>query len=268
MDRLGFLLSVGLMFLGAAEADATSEVPCTPIAQSAGLCGIGGGVVGDGVDLWVDATAPGDDSREVADDDPAEPSAQAESAADADGCQPWSPLDPCDLVVLPASESPEPAVTLRDIASFRPAMPADVMEPDGWAVVGLPANFVSGASVRVVGGSLLGRPAEVRFTPVGYAWASSDGGRVASASPGATWAALGVREFSATGTSLVFAERGTYEVQSIVTFRAEYRFNGSVWRPIAGALDLSSPTRSVLVGEFDTVLVSGDCVVRPDGPGC
>lgn len=283
MARRRFLLSlrpvvwaiaVGVAVLidtGVAEADETAPPEDSLFAGVIDSEPDEYGDVRDIVHLIGEYTAPGSSGKPngpILVDDPAERSAHADPAAGGDGCQPWSPLDPCDLVVLPASESPEPAVTLRDIASFRPAMPADVMEPDGWAVVGLPANFVSGASVRVVGGSLLGRPAEVRFTPVGYAWASSDGGRVASASPGATWAALGVREFSATGTSLVFADRGTYEVQSIVTFRAEYRFNGSVWRPIAGALDLSSPTRSVLVGEFDTVLVSGDCVVRPDGPGC
>ncbi|MRG59969.1 hypothetical protein GE115_08820 [Agromyces sp. CFH 90414] len=159
-------------------------------------------------------------------------------------------------------------MTLRDIASFRPAIPADVMEPDGWAVVGLPANFVSGATAQTLAGSLLGRPAEVRFTPVGYAWASSDGGSVASGSPGATWAQLGAREFSATDTSLVFDERGTFQVQPTVTFTAEYRFNGSVWRTIDGTLDVPAPVRSVLVGEFDTVLVAGDCNERPTGPGC
>ncbi|MFF2371667.1 hypothetical protein [Agromyces sp. NPDC058110] len=158
---------------------------------------------------------------------------------------------------------------MRDIASFRPAIEGDVMEPDGWAVVGLPANFVSSVSgTQLVAGSLLGRPAEVRFTPVGYAWASSDGGLVTSAGPGATWTELGLREFTATDTSLVFAERGTFEVQPTVTFEAEYRFDGSVWRSIAGTLDVPIQPRTVVVGAVDTVLVVGDCGARPDGPGC
>ncbi|WP_127794474.1 hypothetical protein [Agromyces sp. LHK192] len=159
-------------------------------------------------------------------------------------------------------------MTLRDIASFQPVLPADEMEPDGWGVIGLPVNFVSGASEQTLAGTLLGRPAEVRFTPVAYSWAANNGASVASGSPGATWTQLGQREFTATDTSLVFTERGTYDVRPTVTFTAEYRFDGSVWRTISGTLDLRSPVRTVLVGEVDTVLVAGDCNARPDGPGC
>ncbi|WP_395245583.1 hypothetical protein ACGGZK_07145 [Agromyces sp. MMS24-K17] len=142
------------------------------------------------------------------------------------------------------------------------------MEPDGWAVVGLPANFVSGASVQVVSGTLLGRPADVRFTPVGYGWAYGDGQAGASASRGATWAELGQREFTDTPTSHRFAASGRYDVTTTVTYSAEYRWAGSGWRPIAGTLDLPGATTSVLVGELDTVLVAGDCTANPSGPGC
>ncbi|WP_350348931.1 hypothetical protein ABIQ69_03040 [Agromyces sp. G08B096] len=186
-----------------------------------------------------------------------------------ENCSPTDPRDACRVdPTVPAPPPGEPTVTLRDIASFRPTIPLDTMEPDGWAVVGLPANFVSEASVQVVSGSLLGRPAEVRFTPVGYSWSSSGASGVASESPGATWAELGLEEFSPTPTSLVFVERGRYDVQPTVTYVAEYRFNGSVWRAIAGTLDLPAPVRSVLVGEIDSVLVAGDCQARPTGPGC
>ena len=51
-------------------------------------------------------------------------------------------------------------------------------------------------------------------------------------------------------------------------YAAEYRFDGSVWRWIDGTLAVDAPPQSVLVGEFDTVLVTGDCNARPDGPGC
>ena len=113
----------------------------------------------------------------------------------------------------PATPAPgTPAVTLRDIASFRPAQPSDVMEPNGWAIEGLPANFVANASPEVVAGTLLGQPADVRFTPVGYRWVHSDGAIVASASPGATWSALGVAEFTPTDTSHAYAESGEYTV--------------------------------------------------------
>ncbi|MGW9167391.1 hypothetical protein [Agromyces sp. NPDC055658] len=159
-------------------------------------------------------------------------------------------------------------VTLRDIASFRPTPPVSVMEPNGWAVVGVPANFVAEASSEVVSGILLGRTAEVRFTPVGYRWSHRDGAVVESASPGASWTDLGVAEFTPTGTSHVYAERGEYTVTLEVVLSAEYRFGGSGWQSIAGVLAVAGDPVPVLVGEVDTVLTNGDCRANPSGPGC
>lgn len=159
-------------------------------------------------------------------------------------------------------------VTLRDIASFRPAAPGNGMEPAGWAIEGLPANFVAAASVEVVSGTLLGQPADVRFTPVGYRWAHSDGAVVEASTPGAPWAALGQREFSETATSHVYATSGVYTVHLAVGLRAEYRFAGSPWRAISGTLTVAGEPQRVLVGEVDTVLTRGDCNENPAGPGC
>ncbi|WP_353826533.1 hypothetical protein [Agromyces sp. SYSU T0242] len=159
-------------------------------------------------------------------------------------------------------------MTLRDIASFQPAVPVGTMEPSGWAVVSLPANFVGAASVETRSGTLLGRPAEVRFHPIAHRWTHSDGAVVESADPGATWAELGAAEFSPTSTSHAYASPGSYSVQPTVVYAAEYRFDGSNWRWIDGFLTLAAPTISVLVGEFDTVLVTGDCRAVPTGPGC
>ncbi|WP_157427565.1 hypothetical protein [Agromyces salentinus] len=159
-------------------------------------------------------------------------------------------------------------VTLRDIASFRPAVPDNGMEPDGWAVVGLPANFVAAASAHVISGTLLGRPADVRFTPVGYRWTHSDGGIVDSATPGASWSDLGQSEFSATSTSHVYEMSGEHTVRLDVELSAEYRFAGSGWLPIDGTLSVAGEDQRVLVGDFDTVLTNGDCESNPSGPGC
>jgi hypothetical protein len=174
-------------------------------------------------------------------------------------------------VFPPAAPPADPAsapVTLRDIASFRPATPGNGMEPGGWAIVRLPANFVAAASVEVVPGTLLGQPADVRFTPVGYRWTHSDGAIVESGTPGATWAALSQREFTQTPTSHVYATAGEYTVELAVVLRAEYRFAGSAWRSIAGTLTVAGAPQRVLVGEFDTVLTPGDCNADPSGPGC
>lgn len=171
----------------------------------------------------------------------------------------------------PATPAPGAAptvVTLRDIAAFRPATPGNDMEPGGWAVVGLPANFVAAASAQVVPGTLLGQPADVRFTPVGYRWLHSDGATVESAGPGATWTQLGQKEFTATSTSHAYAESGEYTATLEVALAAEYRFGGSAWQPIAGTLSVASESTRVLVGEVDTVLTRGDCTAVPGDPGC
>ncbi|MFF2387970.1 PKD domain-containing protein [Agromyces sp. NPDC058104] len=168
----------------------------------------------------------------------------------------------------PAAPGAPATVTLRDIASFRPAKPGNEMQPGGWAVAGLPANFVAEASAEVVAGTLLGRPAEVRFTPVGYRWVHSDGVTVTSPTAGATWEQLGLREFSPTGTSHVYAEPGEYTVTLEVALAAEYRFGGSAWQGIAGTLAVAGPPQPVLVGEVDTVLTKDDCRANPAGPGC
>lgn len=171
---------------------------------------------------------------------------------------------------VPDAPAPTPAVvvTLRDIASFVPAKPGNGMEPGGWAVEDLPANFVAATSVQVVSGTLLGQPADVRFTPVGYRWSHSDGAIVEGSTPGATWTALGQREFTPTGTSHVYTESGEYTVSLEVVLRAEYRFAGSGWRGIAGTLAVAGDPQRVLVGEFDTVLTNGDCNTNRSGPGC
>jgi hypothetical protein len=173
-----------------------------------------------------------------------------------------------DPAVEPETPAPAVTVTLRDIASFRPAKPGNTMEPGGWAVEDLPANFVAGASVEIVSGTLLGQPADVRFTPVGYRWTHSDGALVESSDPGATWESLGAREFTDTSTSHAYAESGEYTVTLEVELRAEYRFAGSGWRSIAGTLTVPGDPQRVLVGEFDTVLTQGDCRAYPAGPGC
>jgi hypothetical protein len=182
------------------------------------------------------------------------------------------PGDPTTCEGDPTTPTEEPVapvvVTLRDIASFRPATPGNGMEPAGWAIEGLPANFVAAASVEVVSGTLLGQPADVRFTPVGYRWAHSDGAVVEASTSGATWAALGLREFSNTATSHVYAASGVYTVELEVVLRAEYRFAGSAWRAIAGTLTVAGEPQRVLVGEVDTVLTRGDCNANPTGPGC
>lgn len=253
-----------------------TNAPCTSDRQLAGLCDVALSADLGERELTLDALLqefqsepPGGGQRA---DESAGAGAAPEQAAVAPTLDVCSPTNPTDCTFTGAEPEPppagEPAVTLRDIALFRPAAPSNGMEPDGWGVVGLPTNFVAEASVQTLSGTLLGRSADVRFHPVAYRWTHSDGAVVQSSVPGSTWEELAQAEFTATETSHIYATSGEHMAELAVVYVAEYRFDGSAWRWIDGTLTVAGEPRTVLVGEFDTVLVTGDCTVAPDGPGC
>jgi hypothetical protein len=159
-------------------------------------------------------------------------------------------------------------VTLSDIAAFRPTPGIERMEPDGWVVVGLPANIYAIVGQQLVDGTLLGQPATVRFTPIRYHWDYGDGTRATRTTKGGTWAALGLREFDATPTSHIYLVEGEYTIRLTIDFRAEYRFAGSDFLPIEGTINLRANDLYITVDGAKTVLVEHDCVADPSGPGC
>ncbi|WP_167139768.1 PKD domain-containing protein [Diaminobutyricimonas sp. TR449] len=172
----------------------------------------------------------------------------------------------------PPTEPADPAVgraiTLSDIASFRASAGNQAMEPDGWIVVGLDTNFYASASQHTRSGSLLGRPAEVRFTPVAYRWHYGDGTGQVVSTPGASWSTQGLPEFSPTPTSHVYAAPGSYVITLTVHFSAEYRWAGSGWTPISGTLAVPANELVATAGDIRTVLVAQHCAQNPSGPGC
>ncbi|WP_213813871.1 PKD domain-containing protein [Glaciihabitans sp. dw_435] len=158
--------------------------------------------------------------------------------------------------------------TLEDLKSFHPQVGVSNMEPNGWTIVGLPTNFFANARVNVEKGTLLGEPASVRFTPVGYRWSYGDGSSSLLSEPGASWQALGLEEFDETSTSHVYVAAGKYAVQLTVDYGAEYQFAGDPWVPVDGVLSIPTAATSVVAGTAETVLVGGDCTGNPRGPGC
>jgi len=158
---------------------------------------------------------------------------------------------------------------LADIAWFRPVAGVALVEPDGWTVPGLHTNFFAVSGVQVVPGELLGAPAVVRFTPVGFRWDYGDGTSVSLGMPGGSWAVLGVGEFDRTPTSHVYAVEGVYTIRLVIDFAAEYRFGSAGgWVPIAGTVPVPANELHIVVDGATTVLVEHDCLVNPTGPGC
>ena len=159
-------------------------------------------------------------------------------------------------------------VTLADIARFRPTPGIQRMEPDGWVVVGLPANIYSIVDTQIVAGELLGQSADVRFTPVAWQWNYGDGTVATLPTRGGTWAALGLREFDATPTSHIYQRAGSYTIRLSIVYRAEYRIAGGPFTPIAGTITLPANELHITASGAKTVLVDRDCTIAPRGPGC
>jgi hypothetical protein len=145
------------------------------------------------------------------------------------------------------ADDPPRVVTIRDVARFLPAAVAVRAEPDGWAVAGVPANFWVEVRPVTVSASLLGEQAQVQFSPQAYRFDYGDGSTRTTATPGASWAALGVPELSPTTTGHVFTRRAAVETTATVVYSARYRFADEPWIGIAGAVSNSTPPRQELV---------------------
>jgi len=174
----------------------------------------------------------------------------------------------CDPAFAPRDDYEVVIIRMSDIARFRPSLARQAMEPNGWAVAGLPANIFAHAPVEVVSGSLLGQPAQVRFTPTAFRWDYGDGSAAKLHTAGRSWAETGASEFATTPTSHIYATTGEHTIRLDVTYRAEYRIAGGPFVPIAGALTLPANELQVQVRSPKTVLVDQDCSSRRVGPGC
>lgn len=161
-------------------------------------------------------------------------------------------------------------VTLSDLARFRPDPGTDHMQPNGWTVVGLDTNFFARAVQQVKSGTLLGRPASVRFTPASYSWTYGDGSSRTTGTPGATWQALGLGEFDATATSHVYRSPGSYHIDLTIGYSPEYRYGGAgEWVPVAGLVWVpANRLVAVAAAGAKTVLAEEECTVNAAGPGC
>jgi hypothetical protein len=226
--------------------------------RTAGLCTVGGTLTSDGAELTGNQPGgAGSGAGGAGSGGGGSTTAEETCAGTAPGC----------VVRNPFTVTALPTPTLSDIAAFRPIVGVDHMEPNGWFVTGLDANFfvTGGASTR--NGTLLGYPASVRFTPIRWRWTYGDGAGATRSTPGAPWAAQGIREFDPTSTSHVYDNAGTYVIDLTIGYHADYSFSGSAWAPIDGVLWLPANRLVATVGGAKTVLVERDCGVS-SGPGC
>ena len=215
-------------------------VPQISYACSTASCTVTGSLDDDG------ATLEGDSGDDGSDGDAAGGGSGSSTPPLPPGCQVVDGFEYCngDVSAVPEREPGDAAalapVSISDLAHFRPAAPTLATEPDGWAVVGLPANLVADAPAQTLRGTVLGLAAEVRFVATRFHWGYGDGATAITDSGGASWHHLGLAEFAATSTSHRYAEPGTYLVSVAVDHRAEYRVAGGAW--IAICLLYTSPS--------------------------
>src|SRR5690554_5373440 len=232
--------------------------PCPRNDWLAGICPKGE-IVNGGVQLGAETTTPGNGNG----------NGNGGSSTGGGGASDASTTRPVDLSVAPRDDyTVTGPVTLSDLVNFRPAPGIDSMEPDGWMIVGLDTNFYATAPVQVQSGMLLDLPAQVRFTPVRYHWNYGDGATRSASTPGATWAAHGLREFDRTPTSHVYTASGTYYIDLTIDFAAEYRWAGGGWTTISGTIPVPANRLVASAGGAKTVLVEHECTLNPRGPGC
>jgi hypothetical protein len=240
---------------------AAMAAECDPLDIREGAC-VGGDVHDGGVDLHGSIGTPG--------------TGTGTGAGGGDNANGGPVVDPG---APPASTDPNAPInrdefgasgplTIVDIRHFHPQPGVDRMQPNGWAVIGLDTNFYSIAAEQIVHGTLLGKPADVRFTPVTWHWTYGDGHSATLATGGSTWKAQGIQEFDPTPTSHVYAERGTYAIDLTIDYAPEYRFAGGDWVAVIGVVSLPTNRLTITAGDAQTVLVGRDCHANPTGPGC
>jgi hypothetical protein len=281
VDRSKLLLAISFIIgclistlnVGIASAASGS---CSTAAAVAGLC-TGAQTSNNSVDVWARTTTPSGSSSVVV---PIGRTTNSRPVVVTPVFYPSSLAFKCLGLVSPSPQCrrtpapPAPApvayapITLSDLANFVPQAATLTSQPRGWTVVNLNTNFIAGVSTHVVGGSLFGRSAEVRFTPHAYEWNYGDGGTQITSVPGARWDALGLREFSPTATSHVYGSEGSFTTTVAVRYGAEYRIGGGEWVPVDGEVSSSATATVVIVQGADTVLAARDCTANHTAPGC
>lgn len=271
MQRLAIACLMGMLASIGAMPSIANAALCSAVEARTGICP-NVSTTGGSVDVSASDASAGDEGEsggEGANDSVPSPGTSSPSPDGSGlGGNPRriiDDLDPCPECAV--EQGPAAPLTLQDLASFAPSAPAIRMEPDGWMLRGLPANFIADATEQTVGGSLLGRPIDVRFAPASYTWTWGDGHADTFSQSGRTWSDLGLPRFSETATSHTYTERGTVTVGLSVAHSVAYRLGDGEWVTVDGTV-AATVDLDAYVGTARTVLVPADCVADPSADGC
>ncbi|VXB12926.1 hypothetical protein [Pseudoclavibacter sp. 8L] len=164
--------------------------------------------------------------------------------------------------------APPRSFTVSDVLTLAPASVSLMAEPSTWSIVGSHTNFFTTATKHTASGTVLGYPVTATFTPVSYRWDSGDGTTRETTTPGASWAALGQEDFTATATSHVYREKATVQASVTVVYTASVTLANGTSIPVTGTLDRASAAVAIELFTADTVITVGDCSEHPQQPRC
>lgn len=169
----------------------------------------------------------------------------------------------------PAQRSaPPPTVRVEDLANFRPAVPVIMSEPQQWTLVGVSTNLWVSFDTSSAHATLLGAPAEVRFSPIRARWHIDSRSATETETIGRSWSSLHVPEFTETTTSATFATPGLHRVSAEIEVSASYRLAGGDWLPVRGTLWLTATPTELTVFAAGTALVNQSCSEDSLSAGC
>ncbi|WP_437582670.1 hypothetical protein ACSAGD_10430 [Paramicrobacterium sp. CJ85] len=243
-----------------------------PFAAAGATCGeFGSGMFGcaepndDSLQVGSEKHVPGEDSRGGGNG--GSDGGSGDGGADEGRSDDSHDLDiNCELLDM-CGDSRDP-ITISDLASFSPEHVDVSMEPNGWMIIGLPANFYADADINTETGELFDTAVTVRFTPTSFHWSWGDGTSTSTSTAGASWDELDVKEFTATDTSHTFTEKGTYTISLSVDYSVELRAGNGEWFPVTGTLTADAETITAIATTADSVIVDEECTKNPSGPGC
>lgn len=162
------------------------------------------------------------------------------------------------------TKTPSQNASSSGSASFSPDETSAGVLPSNSLEVGEVATFVSDPKVHYRLGQVLGKSAEVRFTPIDASWQFADGST-----------ANGTRVARSFG-------QGSFEIRVVITYAVSYRFSGQeAWIADPGEIDMpdtvqvsvsdsGGPKPTFKVPELARLpyLVSANCLAFPKAIGC
>jgi hypothetical protein len=147
-----------------------------------------------------------------------------------------------------SAQPPAIVVTAEDLRKLPlPAGAVHVQPGNGRTLINVPTNVYVQAGTVTIPTTVLGRPVQVRATPVSYDWAFGDGERLRTADPGAPYPEL--------RTTHTYRAAGTVRLGLVTTYRGEFSVDGGPWQPVDGTAAVASPAQPLVVVRARTELV-------------